>query len=107
MAVVPDTLSLQTSVVSVSDSLLTVTGSTFVTLVTRDTFGNQLVTGGRTVTFALIGGTSAGSFGPISDVGDGTYTAVFTATAAGTPAKVIATIDGAAITSPVPTIQIR
>jgi adhesin/invasin len=107
ITVVPDTLSLAASTVSLADPVLAVGGATVVTLVTRDAFGNQLLTGGRVVAFTLSGGTSSGTFGPVADLGDGSYTATFTATTAGTAAMVGATVDGTALTSPAPTVTVQ
>ncbi|MCZ6756203.1 MAG: hypothetical protein O7E49_12900, partial [Gemmatimonadetes bacterium] len=107
ITVTPDTLSLATSTVSLADSVVAVGATTVVTLVTRDPFGNQLLAGGRVVVFSLAGGTSAGTFGTVSDLGDGRYTSVFTATVAGTAVTVGATVDGAAVTSPAPSLIVQ
>jgi adhesin/invasin len=107
ITVTPDTLSLATSTVSLADSVVAVGATTVVTLVTRDPFGNQLLAGGRVVVFSLAGGTSAGTFGPTTDLGDGSYTSIFTATAAGTAVTVGATVDGAAVTSPAPSLTVQ
>ncbi|MGH7563977.1 MAG: invasin domain 3-containing protein [Gemmatimonadota bacterium] len=59
----------------------------------RDEFGNPLVTGGNAVTLS----TDRGTLGPVSDRGDGTYTApLASSTSAGT-ATVSGTIGGAGI----------
>jgi len=79
--------------------------STF-TLVTRDENGAALTSGGLTVTFGVSGGTSAGTLGAVTDHADGTYTATFTGTTMGTPLTVSATIDGEAVTSAGPTVQV-
>jgi len=59
------------------------------------------------VVFSLAGGTSMGTFGPVIDLGDGSYTSVFTATVAGTPVTVGATVDGSAVTSPAPSLTVQ
>ncbi len=62
---------------------------------------------GQQVTFYVgTDGTSQGSLGPVTDNGDGTYTATFTATQGGTPASILATIDGETVASPYPTITV-
>jgi len=43
----------------------------------------------------------------VTDNLDGTYTAVFTATTAGTPATVNATIGGVPVTTALPTIRVQ
>jgi adhesin/invasin len=65
-----------------------------------------LVTAPHTVVFTTSGGTSTGTLGPVLDQGDGSYTAGFTAVAAGTPTTVQATIDGTPLTTPPPTIAV-
>jgi hypothetical protein len=64
-----------------------------------------LTTGGSTVVFGLGNGTGQGTFGPVTDNGNGTYTATFTGTTAGTN-TITATIDGTALTSTAPTVTV-
>ncbi|MFN2322296.1 MAG: invasin domain 3-containing protein [Trueperaceae bacterium] len=64
----------------------------------RDAFGNALEVGGANVTFAA---PSEGSIGAVTDEGDGTYSATYTA---GTTAGVVAivpSVDGASFTNAV------
>ncbi len=70
--------SATTSTVSASPTSLTANGSATSTLTVRlkDANGNNLTTGGATVTFAT---PSAGSIGPVTDNNDGTYSATYTA----------------------------
>jgi len=107
VVVTPGPLSLAVSNVTVAQGQVPVSGTTTVTLVTRDQFGNQLSGGGSTVAFSLSGGTSDGTFGPVSDNGDGSYTSIFTGTVAGTPAAVGATVDGQPVTSPPPSLTVQ
>jgi uncharacterized repeat protein (TIGR01451 family) len=65
-----------------------------ITVELRDAFGNRRVTGGPDVELF----TTAGSLGPVVDLGDGTYTASLTAPAAAAVATVTGTANGAAIT---------
>jgi Invasin, domain 3/Fibronectin type III domain len=59
--------------------------STTVTVKLKDNAGNYLSTSGLSVGFALSGtGTSSGTFSATTDLGNGIYTAVFTATSPGT-----------------------
>ena len=62
-------------------------GSTTVTLTTEDTNGDVEPSGGQSVAFNLADGsadTSGGTFSDVTDNGDGTYTATFMSTVAGT-----------------------
>ena len=71
-------------------------GATQVRLQARDASGTDIPLGGETVTFE----TTLGSLGPVTDHGDGTYSATLTAgTTAGT-ALVSATVNGQTVTSP-------
>lgn len=99
-------ISTALSVVTVSSPTAAPSGSVVITLQAKDAAGNNLTTGGRTVAFTLTGGTSTGTLGAVTDHGDGTYTATFTAGSMGTALTVGATIDGVAVTSTLPTIQV-
>jgi uncharacterized Zn ribbon protein len=65
-----------------------------ITVELRDAFGNRRISGGPTVVL----GTTAGTLGPVTDNGDGTYTAALTAPLAAATATISGTINGAAIT---------
>ena len=107
LTVVPGAASPATSTVATADSVVAVGGSTTLTLTARDAFGNRLSAGGLTVQFILAGGTSGGTLGPTTDNGDGTYQATFQGTVAGSPLSVGATIDGAPLTTPPPSLRVR
>src|SRR5205814_2132090 len=78
-----------------------------VTLTARDVYGNQEISGGLAVQFGLAAdGTSSGIFKPAIDHGDGTYTATFTGSTAGTARTVTATIGGSAVTTALPKITV-
>ena len=71
------------------------TSTQVVTVQARDKFNNNLTTGGASVAFSA----TAGSMGPTTDNGNGTYTATWTAPASvgsGT-ATVTATLEGTAV----------
>jgi RHS repeat-associated protein len=68
--------SLSQSSVSVSAATINVGHTTTVTLAARDALGNPEDTGGLQVAFGL--GTGSGTFGAVTDNGDGTYTTTFT-----------------------------
>jgi adhesin/invasin len=93
------------SIVEVSPTSIVSGGTATVTLKAFDSTGTALSTGGATVTFGLGAGSGQGTFGTVSDLGDGTYTATFTATDTGTN-TITATLNGAAVTTPAPTITI-
>jgi adhesin/invasin len=98
--------SLSTSIITVAAGTVAAGDTTTVTLSSKDAFGNAAQSG-HTVTFTLAGaGTSTGTFNPVTDHGDGTYTAIFTGLAAGTARNIGATIDGSDVTTPQPTITV-
>jgi hypothetical protein len=101
--------SLSLSVVSVSAPAVTAGSTVNVTLKVNDDSGNSYPNGGSSVIFSLGAGTSSGTFGPVTDNGNGIYTAVFTAatTGVGGATDITATIDGYAITSTPPTIDVN
>ncbi len=71
------------------------------TIVVKDTSGNA-VTGlaSSAFTFSLSGGTSAGTFGPVSATATpGTYTATFTGTTIGSTSTLTTTVNGVTLTS--------
>jgi RHS repeat-associated protein len=95
------------SVVSIGSSEMTAGASTTVTLQVEYPNHQLETAGGLAVAFKLgsaIGGQ--GAFGPVTDEGNGTYTATFTGTLAGVN-TIRATIDGAAVTSPAPSIEVQ
>jgi hypothetical protein len=107
--VTPGPASPAHSLVTVAADTVLVGGTVSVTLQALDAFDNPLAAGGLTVVFTTFGGTSTGTFAPVpaADLGNGSYTATFTATGAGTPTTVQATINGAAVTTALPTIEVR
>lgn len=81
-AVTSDLIRLE---VTSSASQLSPGQSTTVTVKLKDNNGNYLSTSGLTVGLAMSGtGTSSGTFSAVTDLGNGIYTAVFTATTPGT-----------------------
>ncbi len=105
VTVSPGPVSLAMSVVSVSPSTISSGGSASVTLTAKDSAGNQESSGGLSVAFGLGGGSASGTFSPVIDHGNGTYTATFTASAVGTN-TITATIGGIAVTSTTPAITV-
>ncbi len=90
----PGAPSRLTSVVTAAPDSIAVGDSSLFTLLTKDAAGNPLTTGGHTITFAVSGGSSAGTLRSVVDHGNGTYTAEFVGTGAGTTLTVTASIDG-------------
>jgi hypothetical protein len=94
-----------TSVVTVSGPSVQAGGSITVTLQAKNSAGQDMTTGGLTVAFALEGGGAQGTFGPVTDNANGTYSATFLGTAAGT-GTVTATIGGVAVTTTPPAVTV-
>ncbi len=89
------TASASNSVISASPSAITADGSSTstVTVQAEDAYGNNLTTGGATVNLS----TSLGRLGPVTDNGDGTYSATLTSSTAPGTATITGTINGSAI----------
>jgi cyclophilin family peptidyl-prolyl cis-trans isomerase len=88
------------STISLGNASIPTGGSTVITLQAVDASGNKVTTGGATVNFALGTGTTVGTITGFQDNGNGTYTATFNATTAGTN-TITATVGGVSINSPV------
>ena len=97
--------SLSKSTITVPASQVTSGNSATVTLVARDANGNQELGGGLVVAFGLGTGSASGTFGAVTDNGNGTYTATFTGSKAGSN-TIIATIGGQKVTSTPPTVTV-
>lgn len=106
VTVTPGAVSLAKSLVLVSSSSVSVGGTITVTLQAEDAYGNKETTGGLSVVF-MLGGKKGGQgrFSSVTDNGDGTYTATFSATSTGSN-TVIAIIGGVKLTSNGPTIDV-
>jgi hypothetical protein len=101
-------LSLAQSTVTLAPAIIRAGGTATVTLTLRDASGNQVTDSGLTVAFALgIGGINAGTFGAVTDNGDGTYTATFTAGNFSVSDTITATINGQAVTAVPPTVAVQ
>lgn len=94
------------SIVSVSGTTVASGASITLTLQAKDAAGNTVTTGGAAVVFSRSGGTSTGTIGATTDHADGTYTAAFTGNVAGTATTIGATINGAAVTTVLPTVTV-
>jgi adhesin/invasin len=102
----PGPASIATSLILASDDTLAAGTAAGLTLQTRDQYGNPLTAGGRTVAFSASGGTATGTISPTVDNGDGMYVATFSGVTAGSPTTIQATINGAAVTTPAPTVTV-
>lgn len=101
----PQQVSPARSLVSVAPAALAPSGTAMVTLTARDSTGLQMAGGGLAVHFALGAASPGGTFGPVTDNQDGTYTATFTAGSVAVGSNTItATINGQAVTSALPTL---
>jgi adhesin/invasin len=104
-AVNPGPVDTTTSIVTVSSGAVALFGTVTITLQARDSLGNNLTAGGRTVTFDL-SNPFAGTLSGVTDKGDGTYAATFTGALSGQSTDVSATIDGTQVTTAKPTITV-
>jgi hypothetical protein len=104
--VISGNYSLSHSEITVSQNSIQSASTLVVTLTLKDNFSYQILSGGRTVTFSTSGGTSTGTFGPVTDHQDGTYSSVFTGVKAGTPTSIKASINGSFVTSLSPTVTV-
>jgi alpha-tubulin suppressor-like RCC1 family protein len=106
VTVAPGVVSLAASTIATAATVIAPGAAVQVTLRAKDAAGNNIASGGLTVTFANAGGTSTGTFSGTTDNGDGTYIATFTGVYAGTPTTIGATIDGQPVTSSSPTVEV-
>ncbi len=106
ITVIPGPVSLAESVVSVMPATIPVGGTTTITLIAKDSFGNQETGGGLAVAFEVVGtGTGGGPIDQPTDNRNGTYTATLTGTSDGSN-MIAATIDGQDITSALPSLTV-
>jgi adhesin/invasin len=102
----PGPASLSRSVVSAL-SRVPLGGTETVTLDARDVRNDAETTGGLTVAFGLGAGPAIGTFGPVTDNGDGTYSATFTAGTLAATNTITATINGLLVTSTAPMLTVE
>jgi alpha-tubulin suppressor-like RCC1 family protein len=94
------------STISVVRPLLFVDDTVRATLQSRDALNHPLAFGGAAIVFSSQGGSSAGTFRPVVDNQNGTYSADFVGMSLGTPLTIAASIDGGAVTSSLPTLRV-
>ena len=94
------------STISVARPLLFVDDTVRAMLQTRDALNHPLTFGGAAVVFSSQGGSSVGTFRPVVDNQNGTYSADFAGVSLGTTLTITASIDGAPVTSTLPTMRV-
>lgn len=104
--VIPPSTSATYSTVTVNNASIASSATSTITLHAYDSGNNALTTGGATVVFGGSGGTSTGTLGAVTDVGNGTYTCVFTGVVSGTARTISATINGVTVATTMPTITV-
>jgi hypothetical protein len=103
--VTPAAASAARSTVTVTNPSFQAGGTTTVVLTAEDAYGNQELSGGLPISFGLGAGSSGGTFSAVTDNGDGTYTATFTATAAGSN-TFTATVNNQPVTMAAPAVSV-
>lgn len=106
ITVTPGALDRTASTLTLSASTVVVGSDVLATLHGRDAAGNLRSSGGGTIVISHSGGTSDVSDGAVTDVGDGTYTASMHGNTGGTATTMSATINGSAVTTTMPTLQV-
>jgi hypothetical protein len=94
------------STITVARPLLFVDDTVRATIQTRDALNNPLTFGGAAIVFSSQGGTSVGTFRPVVDSQSGTYSADFLGVSLGTTLTITASIDGAPVTTTLPTMRV-
>lgn len=97
ITLLPGSASTQTSTVTAEPDTLTADGSSTsaLTVELRDFYNNPLISGGDAVSFQSLD-TGKGSIGPVTDLGDGSYTAIYTAGTIADPVEIVPLLDGSA-----------
>jgi hypothetical protein len=95
---IPGAADATQSTLTPTSASITANGSStqILTVQAKDAYGNNLTTGGATVTITKSSGTGTIS-SPVTDVGNGTYTATVTAPTATGSGVFVATLGGAAV----------
>lgn len=89
---IPGAASVSESEISAADAVLTADGAsaTLITIRLKDAYGNELVASGGTLTLHA----TAGELSEVTDRGDGTYTALLTASTLAGEATISGMLDG-------------
>jgi hypothetical protein len=105
ITVTPGPVSLSRSTLSLTTASMQAGLSTTITLTALDAYGNQETGDGLIVAFGLGAGSTGGTISGVTDNGNGTYTATFSASTAGNN-TITATIGGQTVTSQSPTVTV-
>ncbi|MCG8373731.1 MAG: DUF2341 domain-containing protein [Balneolales bacterium] len=94
--VTPGDPSVSTTTISANPTVIFNDGfaTSTLTVQTKDSEGNDVTTGGATITLS----TTSGTIGPITDNSDGTYTATLTSSIVAGTATITGTLNGTSIT---------
>ena len=99
-------IDLTKSTITVARPLLFVDDTVRATLQARDALDHPLTFGGTAIVFSSQAGSSVGTFRPVVDSQNGTYSADFTGVSIGSPLTIAASVDGAAVASSMPTMRV-
>ena len=102
----PTQIASSTSEVSAAAAVESSGTADTITVMVRNTSGGAVtgLTSGD-FAFSLLGGTSTGTFGPVTETAPGTYTTAFTGQLAGTPDSILVEVDGVPLASE-PTVSV-
>ena len=95
------------STVTVSASSVPAGGTSIITVTPRDQNGAVFKPStSLTITISMVGGTSTGTLSAITNLGNGSFSAIFTGINGGTPATAVAYVNQVAISRNLPTIVV-
>lgn len=94
ISVVPGLPNSTLSTITTSSATVVAGSNVLLTFTLRDSQSN-LISAGHVITFGASGGTSTGTFGAVTNQGDGTYTVQFTGHVSGTAKTIQASVDAA------------
>jgi alpha-tubulin suppressor-like RCC1 family protein len=106
ITVVPGDISPTKSLITITNSSIPAGTQTTVTLQGRDLNNNILTASSDLVIFSNSGGTSTGNWGATTNNGNGTFSAIFFGTGAGTATTIMASINSVGVTTTLPTITV-
>lgn len=93
--------------VTLASNTIAIGKTVAVILHARNETGERVARTGAKVVFTQADGTAAVTFSNVVDVGDGNYTATATGMKEGSAIKISATIDGALLKAPAPTLRVE
>jgi hypothetical protein len=100
VTVIPGTLSMSNSGLSTNAQSVAAGNSVTLSFIAKDSYNNPIATGGASLFFSTIGGTSSGTFSSVNDSNNGTYHLTFTGNQAGTATQIVATSGGIPLAGP-------